>query len=293
MIRRLLAISAAAAIPASTLAQNPDLVVNIDGRMQFLTGSTGPTFVRFYDNLGRYSTASVTFFTEVGFQGFVSQKFARIPNDPDRDLLDEYYIEDEGIWRVGKQYLPFGSGHFLRESVLAIRGDTQLVLEGVPIAVAVCDNGSRRQRGIIGRIGSRLGLSFAVGSHFGINGTAFTLVRRPEDSPGVGRGYRTALGVDYSKNAGSAIQIGGEMILVFNGNTVGDRDNMMFDLNATLKADPKRQITAGWTRDNGQHADFYRLMGTFFVSRNLLVEPIVRYKGPALFDLGITMHFKL
>ncbi len=274
------------------MAQNPDLVVNIDGRMQFLTGSTGPTFVRFYDNLGRHSTGSLKFFTEVGFQGFISQKFAKIPNDPDRDQLDEYYIEDEGIWRVGKQYVPFGSGHFIRESVLAVRGDTQLAFEGFPISVAACDNGSRRQRGIIGRIGSRLGLSFALGSHFGINGTSFTLVRRPEDSPGVGHGYKNALGLDYSKNVGSLFELGGEMIVLFNGNTSSDRDNMMFDASATLRADPRRQLTVGWTRDNGQRADFYRLMGNFFVSRNLLVEPILRYKGRDLFDIGVTMHFK-
>src|SRR5207253_1549758 len=121
----------------------------------------------------------------------ISQKFAKIPNDPDRDLLDQYYLEDEGIWRIGKQYLPFGSGRFLHESVLAVRGDTQLVLEGLPIVAAAVDNGKGRQRGFVGRIGSRLGLSFALGSHFGINATSFTLVRRPEDSPGVGHGYKT------------------------------------------------------------------------------------------------------
>ncbi|MFI5385582.1 MAG: hypothetical protein ACHQ50_05610 [Fimbriimonadales bacterium] len=283
------ALSAASSVAQ---AQNPDLIFSVDGRMQFLTGSQGPTFVRFYDNLGRHSVGSITFYTEAGFQGFVSEKFARIPNDPDRDSLDQYYIEDVGIWRVGKQYLPFGSGRFLHESVLAVRGDTQLVIEGLPIVVAACDNGGGRQKGIVGRLGSRLGLSFAFGTHFGINATSFCLVRRPEDSPGVGHGYKTMLGVDYSKSAGPMFDFGGELIVVRDGNTASDRDDTLFDVTGTLRADPRRQITAGWTRDSAQHADFYRVMGSFTLSRYLILEPIIRYKGSVLFDAGLTFHFK-
>lgn len=289
---RVLGLAAMFWLAAVASAQNPDLFFNIDGRMQFLTGSTGPTFVRFYDNLGRHSVASVTFYTEIGFQGFVSQKFARIPNDPDRDQLDEYYLEDIGIWRVGKQYIPFGSGRFERESLLGVRGDTQLVLEGLPIAIAAVDNGSGKQRGIVGRIGSRIGLSFALGRHFGINGTAFTLVRRPEDSPGTGHGYKSMFALDYSKNAGDAFEFGGEIIVLRDGETSTDHENTLFDVSATLKADPKRTVTAGWTRDNWNRADFYRLTGSFFVSRYLIIEPIVRYRGKELFDAGITFHFK-
>ena len=284
----------ALAVQTATLAaaQNPDIIFSVDGRMQFLTGSVGPTFVRFYDNLGRHSVGSITFYTEAGFQGYVSEKFERIPNDPDRDSLDQYYVEDEGIWRVGKQYLPFGSGHFLHESVLAVRGDTQLILEGLPIVIAACDNGAGRQRGIVGRLGSRLGLSFALGTHFGINGTSFDLIRRPEDSPGAGHGYKTMLDVDYSKNVGSIFDLGGEAILLRDGNTSADHYDTMFDVSGTLKADPRRQMTIGWTRDNAQHADFYRVMGSFWLSRYLILEPIVRYKGTALFDAGLTFHFK-
>lgn len=278
---------------ALACAQNPDLIFNIDGRMQFLSGSQGPTFVRFYDNLGRHSVGSITFYTEAGFQGFVSEKFARIPNDADRDTLDQYYIEDEGIWRVGKQYLPFGSGKFLHESVLAIRGDTQLIVEGLPIVVAACDNGERRQRGFVGRVGSRLGFSFALGDHFGINATSFCLVRRPEDSPGAGHGYKSMFAVDYSKNAGSMFDISGELIVLRNGDTASDRDNTLFDVSATLHGDRRRQLTVGWTHDKAQSADFYRVAGSFFISRYLILEPIVRYKNGALFDAGLTFHFKL
>ena len=289
---RPLALVLLAALCSFAQAQNPDLIFNIDGRMQFLTGSQGPTFVRFYDNLGRHSVGSITFFTEAGFQGFVSEKFERIPGDADHDSLDQYYIEDQGIWRVGKQYLPFGSGRFLHESVLAVRGDTQLVMEGFPITVAACDNGNGRQRGVVGRIGSRLGLSFAVGTHFGINATSFDLVRRPEDSPGVGHGYKTMIALDYSKNAGKLIDLGGEMIMVADGNTPSDHNDTMFDVTAKLQPDLRRSVTLGWTRDNAQRADFYRLMGAFTISRNLILEPIVRYKGGVLFDAGLTLHFK-
>jgi len=260
--------------------------------MQFLTGSTGPTFVRFYDNLGQHSIASVTFYTEPGFQGFVAEKFERIPGDADRDSLDQYYIEDPGIWRLGKQYLPFGSGRFLHESVLAARADTQLAFEGFPIVLAACDNGDKRQRGVVGRVGSRLGFSFAIGEHFGINATSFDLVRRPEDSPGIGHGYKTMFGLDYSKNAGPLIDLGGEMIMVLGGATPSDHDDTMFDVSAKLQSDPNRSLTVGWTRDNGQRADFYRIMVSFKLTKNFILEPIVRYRGTALFDAGLTLHFK-
>jgi hypothetical protein len=288
-----IAIAAAAVLSSIADAQTPDIFINIDGRMQFLSQQTGPTQIRLYDNLGRHSVASVTAFLEIGFKGFVSQKLERIANDADRDQLDEYYLEDEGIWRVGKQYLPFGSGRFLHESVLAARGDTQLFIEDLPIVAAICDNGPLRQRGVVGRIGSRLRFSFAIGSHFGINGTSFDLVRRPEDSPGVGHGYKEMYAVDVSKNLGSEFTIGGELIVMRRGHTASDGDNTMFDISGTLRADPRRQITGGWTRDNRQHADFYRLGGSFFVSRYLIFEPMVRYREGGLYDAALTFHFKV
>lgn len=285
-------IAALAGFAAIGYAQVPDLFINIDARMQFLTQKEGPTYIRFYDNLGRHSTASVTFFTEIGFTGFVSQKFERIPHDADHDQLDQYYVEDEGLWRLGKQYLPFGAGRFLHESALAARGDLQWWREDLPITIALCDSGPGRQRGVVGRIGSRLGFSFAVGSHFGINGTSFDLIRRPEDSPGVGHGYRQVFGIDYAKNAGDLFEIGGEAVLVRGGHTPTDRDDFMFDVYGKLKADPNRTLTLGWTRDNAQAADIYRAMGQFVVSRNLVVEPMVRYKAGGLYDAAVTMHFK-
>ena len=274
------------------MAQNPDLVFQVDGRMQFLSQKEGPTFVRFYDNLGRHSLASVRAYLEIGFQAFVSQKFARIPGDADTDQLDEYYIEDEGSWRVGKQYLPFGSGRFLRESVTAVRGDTQLILEGFPMSLAACDAGERRQRGFTGRIGSRLGLSFAVGRHFGINATSFDLVRRPEDSPGTGRGYREIYAIDYSKNAGGLVTIGGELLIARRGETSLDRPNTLFDLTATLAPRKGQQVVLGWTRDSSAHDDFYRIAGSFLVNRYLILEPMIRYRESEIFDIAMTLRFK-
>ncbi len=272
-------------------AQNPDLVIRIDGRMQLLTQGQGPNFIRFYDNLGHHSVASVKAFLEIGFQAFISEKFERIPNDPDRDQLDEYYLEDEGIWRLGKQYLPFGSGRFLHETALAARGDTQLILEALPISLAICDNGRDRQRGIVGRIGSRLGLSFAVGRHFGINGTSLCLVRRPEDSPGAGRGYRQVFGLDYARRAG-LFELGTEIVTLREGHTFVDRDTTLFDISATLVAEHNRHITLGYTRDTGARSNFFRASATLYVNHFLILEPIARYRDGTFFDAGITAHFK-
>ncbi len=277
---------------STALAQNPDLVFQIDGRMQFLGQREGPTFVRFYDNLGRHSVASIRAFLEIGFQAFVSQKFARIPKDADSDQLDEYYVEDEGLWRLGKQYLPFGGGNFLRESVLAARGETTLLFENFPIVVAACDAGEGKQRGFVGRLGSNYALSFAVGRHFGINGTSFDLVRRPEESPGAGRGYREIYGFDLKNRVLPGIQLAGEAVLLRSGETSLDRDNFMFDLSAHFDSDPDSQLTFGWTRDIAAHHDFYRAGASIFFSRYLTMEPMIRYRNSELYDLSLTAHFR-
>ena len=54
----------------------------------------------------------------------------------------------------------------------------------------------------------------------GINATSFCLVRRPEDSPGIGHGYKTMLDIDYSKTAGKIFDIAGEAIVLRDGQQV-------------------------------------------------------------------------
>ena len=284
------AVASIVALAGFASAQDPDVRFKVDLLFSYRTGNERPVVAKFYDALGHFSTVGLTFFVETGFKVFVSEKLQGIDNDPDVQLLDEYYVEDEGLWRVGKQYLPFGRG-LVHESVVAARGDTSLIFEGVPVAAAVCDAGQGRQRGVIGRIGSNLGVSFAFGEHFGINGTALALVRRVERSPGIGAGWQRMFGIDYSQKH-KLWSAGAEIVSLQAGELASQGDSVVADVSGTYTPKKGISITAGWSRDFDTSRDFYRLLGAFTLSKGIIFEPILRLRNDRLYDLSIGVHLK-
>jgi len=212
------------------------------------------------------------------------KKLQPLPGDSVSDPFDEYYFEDEGIWRVGKQYLPFGSGKILHESALAVRGDTNLLLENVPVAVALCNSGDGWESGVTGRIGSMVGVSFAVGRHFGIAATSLDDVRRPEDAPGQTRGWKQAIGIDGSHRF-NRWTIRGEAINFQQGETARDANLTVFEVAASTE--PVRGITTALTvsREVPNRVDFYRLSATVLIVKRVTFEPMIRFKDGALYDL--------
>lgn len=163
------------ALTEPAYAQIPDVRFQLNAIGSFAATDPGSSNFRFYSVFGRPSVASLRFTLETGFTGFISQKLERIPRDGDPDQLDQAYLEDAGIWRVGKQVLPFGTTEILRETAIGARADTSLIFEGLPVAAVICDAGPGRQRGFVGRIGTRsYGFSLAVGHHFGIDGTSLS-----------------------------------------------------------------------------------------------------------------------
>jgi hypothetical protein len=278
-------------LAAHGVAQTPDLRHSIDLSLSLRGGGGEPSAIRAYNMWGRHSTVSLIIFLEPGFRAFVSQPIQRIPNDPDRQPLLEYYVEDPGLWRVGKQFLPFGGGQMLRESVMAARGDTTYLLGGTPISVALCDGGPSRQRGVVGRIGGRLGGSVAIGSNFGIAGTALTTYRRPEESPGAGRGWGLAVGVDLVERAGP-LTYRFEAIGLRNGASTLDEDLTLVDLSATYQRVPSQAITVGWTRGFPDGADVFRATGSFRLSNNLWLEPGVKVRDQRRVDVGIEVRLR-
>src|SRR6478672_4579558 len=167
------------AAAAAAFAQVPDVQVKADLGPTFRNQVNGGSDVHWYDPFGHHSTISLQFALEPGFRAYVAQKIERIRNDGDSSPIDESYVEDVGVWRAGKQYLPFGQQRIIRESVVAVRSDTDLFLRVLPMSVAACDGGRGHQRGIVGRIGREVGVSFAFGQHFAISGTSLTQVRLP------------------------------------------------------------------------------------------------------------------
>lgn len=273
-------------------AQSPDVRIHTDLRLHYRSERTGDSSLRWYDPLGRYSTVSVEFGLEPGFRGYLSERLQKIENNSDNDQLDEYYIEDPGLWKVGKQYLPFGRQKILRESARAARGDTNLILEAVPVSLAVCDNGIGRTRGVIARFGDRIGISAALGNNFGAQSTSLVGVRKPEDANGFGRGYRFAVGADFYRKVGD-ILVEGEVAALRNGQTALDSDTEISDLSFSYSLGKSFFVSAAWARDWSAHVNVFRAESRLQVYKNVFVEPMIRFKEAELFDAGISIRVRL
>jgi hypothetical protein len=273
-------------------AQIPDLQVKLDVNLHYRSALNEPTTVRFYDSLARPSTVALIFMLEPGFRAYVSERFQRIPNDGDPEQLEQYYLEDPGIWRVGKQVLPFGKENLMRMTAKGARGETTLAFRYIPIVAAVCDDGEGLTRGIVGRLGSRLGVSFAVGRNIGIQSTCLAALRGPEGGLGKGHGFQQAYGVDYTRRFG-AWGVQAEYVTLRRGETVGDVDRDVSDVLFTLEPSKYQKVTIGWSRDWRDTLDMYRIEGHFWATRNVWIEPMVRYRNGNFFDFGVSLRVKL
>lgn len=290
-MRRLIAVFALGA-SSFAAAQVPDVFVKLDARLAYRTVPEGETTLRFYDSLGNLSTVALTFTLEPGFTVLFSERMQRLPSNGDPEMLDEYYVEDPGYWRFGKQYLPFAQQRLFRESVSAARVDTTLGNDAFPLAIAWCDGKGGRQRGLIGRIGTRIGLSFAVGEHFGISPTTLALLRELDDSPGKGHGYKQAFALDASRKIG-LMNAKLEFVAFRNGHRSGDEDMDVSDLDLAYDPSKYRGISFGWTRDWTNNSNMFRAQGRFLAATNVWVEPLIRMKDGKLFDFGVGLHIRL
>ena len=276
--------------PLLSYAQAPDIRAKLDLAVTFEIRPGGYESARLYSPLGRPSTVGLSLLLESGLNVVISQRLGRLPKDPNIDLFDEAYAEDPGLYRIGKQYLPFGSGRLLRESVLAFRIDSNLIAENLPVSLAIAQGGKDRQNGVVLRVGRGIGASAAFGEHFGISGTALGLVRHPDEAPGRGRGWAQAFGFDARRRSGK-VTLSGDLVALAGG---PDRNLSIFDAEATYVADGYRTIGAGYSRAFGdRQADYYRLFGRLRAARNLDVEPLVRLKGNDLYDLAVTLRLRL
>lgn len=290
--RAFVALSAVVA-PCLAHSQTPDfkLVATLRPTQRTIRNSSNAW--RWYDHRARHSTVGLRLFLEPGFQAMVSQRLQQIPNDPDRDSLDEYYVEDPGHWRVGKQVLPFGRAGILRENVLAARTQTRLVFEDVPITIAGCDAGHSLTRGAVGRLGTRLGLSFALGNHFGIAPASLIAFREPEASPGKGRGYREVFGADYSFRLGIA-DLFGEFARFREGETSADRNMDVSEVGLRFRL-PGLPLAfeAAWSREWIRRTDGWLLEVQFQSGPNLRGTGYVRYLDGHWRDVGLSLMVSL
>jgi hypothetical protein len=272
-------------------AQLPDVAIKLVGYLNIREGRHRTSGLEGYDALGHFSTIGLLVTTEPGLKVYVTEKLKQIPHDGDPNTLDEAYVEGEGSWRLGKQYLPFGNGMFLRESVLAVRSDADLQILDLPMSVAGCDGGSGRQRGVVVRIGGNIGASLAIGRRFGINATDFDLVRRPDEAPGPNRGFRAIGGLDFTQKD-KAYTFRGELVRTQNGETSLDLTDTLWDLSVEYRPSRFATFTLGTTHSALLRADFVRLAAAIRLTQNLFFEPMVRSKNGVFYDLNLGLHVK-
>lgn len=288
---RKLAVILALATVGATYAQIPDVKIKLDLRITYRSVRGEDSATKFYDWQGKHSLAMLEFRLEPGYRAFVAERFQKIVGDADNEQLDEYYIEDPGLWRVGKQVVPFGLGRLMSDKVRGARGDTNILIGSLPFAGALFDNGANRARGAVLRVGTRVGVSAAIGNNLGAQGSSLTPIRQPEDGPGPGRGHQFALGAHFKKSwPNGTIEIEG--LALRRGETAGDPDADVTDILLTLKSDPGKTLGLGWARDWRTSSNFMRLVGRFQVHKNGALEPMVRLRNGAIYDAAVTMNVK-
>ncbi len=277
-------------LTALGVAQAPDLSVRLDFALTYHRFGDRQ-LIRSYDPFGRMSKVTLRGALETGFKFQLSQKLGQIPNDADQQPFEEYFLEDEGIWRIGKQQLPFGTGVVYRENALAARADTSLLIT-LPVSAAVVDNGKDRQSGVSIRVGNEFGVSAAIGSHFGINASSFTLVRHIESALGTRRGYKQVLGFDGTQRIGPG-KVSLEYVSFLQGMTDADRDEEILDLRYETATKGDSSLILGATYSKLQSALFLRAQGRVPISRNLVLEPFVRVRDGKGWDFGLGLRVKL
>jgi hypothetical protein len=264
--------------------------LDLYGAYEFQNGGAGS--LRLYNPLGETSAIQIQVLIQPGLHAFLSEPFVPYPNSPGSDPLQEYYVEDDGVWKVGKQFLPFGNKNIIRENVLAAAGQTNLLFENMNLVAAICDGGAGNQQGVVGRFGGIFGVSGALGRHFGISPTSLDVVRPPEDSPGTGHGWQQIYGLDDSRRTGM-FTTAAEGVLLMGGETTSDRNGAIFDLSEQFSPSRNRDVTVGYSYSTPQNDNIFRVTGHVPVTKTTTLEPLVRYRNGKLWDSAISVHVRL
>lgn len=280
-------------IPLAAAAQVPDVALRIDLNLNYQSTSGSKNRIRWYDPLGRHSVVGVGMTLEPGYYVLITERMQRIPGDIDTEQIDEAYIEDPGRWRIGRQYLPFGSRGIIREAALGARAETPLLNGKLNVRAQIFDNGRDKLRGGMVRLGDRFGVSAAIGSHIGAAATSLGTVRDPQDSPGPGRGYQAALGADGTITRGR-IAFTGEFVALRKSNSPLDGALDISDLKASITGPGEEAtLTVGWSREWIHRDDNYRVESLLKLAKNLSLKSFVRFERGTWKDLSIGLRIRL
>ena len=272
-------------------AQIPDVKIKGDFSLGLVSSKDFSLGAKSYTVLGRYSTFSLQATLPVGLKVFLSERSETITNDPDQESFDEYYVEDPGSWRVGKQYIPFGSGGFFRQSVLSARVDSKLLLEGLPLSIAFVDGGKGRQYGISGRVGSRgLGVSFCIGRHWGINSTALGLTQSLQAPEGIGNGWKQAYGIDLNRRSGKVTYRTEVLLLSEAEGTSTDKE--LGDIQVGYDLGHRHSANFGISKSFGDTDILYRFGGVYNVAKGVQIESLYRLTNGNFRDFSVFVRIR-
>jgi hypothetical protein len=273
------------------VAQAPDVKIKGDFSLGMTSSKDFSLGAKSYTPLGRYSIFSLQTLLPIGLNVFLSERSNAITNDPDNDSFDEYYVEDPGLWRVGKQYIPFGGGGFFRQSVLAARVDSKLLLGGLPAALAFVDGGRGHQYGLAGRIGNRgLGFSFALGRHWGINSTSLALTQSLQTPEGTGKGWEQAYEVDVNRRNGKFTYRAEALFLREPEGTSKEKE--LGDFQAIYDFGHKHSATVGVSKELGTSDLLYRFGGVYNAAKGIQLEGLYRLDNTNFRDFSVFLRIR-
>lgn len=292
MICRAAPLAALALAGAHCLAQTPDVLVKMDLHLSFIGGVGRETVFRSYNLTGWPSTIGLNFTLEPGFNAVVTQRLQKISTDADQEQLDESYIEDPGYWRAGKQYLPFGAGRLVRDSVSA--GSLQIRVGGdqVPAIFAACQGLKGLPKGVVGRIGGKFGVSFGFGEHFGVTATSLANVRPLSEAPKRGEGWGRIVGLDLTTRR-EDWTASFEVANFSKGSASGVADVTVSDLVFTLSPKPDRSLSFGWGKAWETGDDVFRIEFKTPLATSVWMEPALRMRNGRILDAAMVIHVKL
>lgn len=285
------AILGGALIAGMCLAQDPNVAFRVDLNLNYTSTKGSQNRVRWFDPRGKMSTVGFGINLEPGYYVLVTQRLQTVRGNPDREVLEDLYIEDPGLWRVGRQKMVFGGDSLVQESIQGVRVEADPAGRRFPMVIAAFDNGPRNARGIAGRAGTdRLGISAAYGERLFRSSTNFAALRTLEVAM-PGQGYRAAIALDGAIPWGIA-RVEGE-VAAFRRGKAGAPPLDLSDLRVVFIRTVNRQMVAGWARDWRSRRDFYRLETEVPLSKNLSLLGYVRFQGGEWRDLSIGTRVRL
>jgi hypothetical protein len=290
-MRTILLVSLGLFASSFVLAQAPDVRIRGDLTIGLITPGKRDVAFRAYSPLGRFSTVSLQTVLPIGLKVNLAQRVSNLPGDADSEPFDEYFVEDPGSWRIGKQYLPFGGGVLFRETAKAARVDSSLIVEGLPLAFALVEQGTGRQQGAIGRLGSRgLGISAAVGRHWGINGTALSTLRPIGSGLGLGKGWKQAYSIDWNRRFGKVTARFEGLLLRQPETTEGEPE--FFDTSLSYDLGYRHSCFLGLAKELGNTILWWRLGGIYTAQKGVQVETMLRTRSGEFVDFTCSLRVR-